>query len=118
MVALLLQSSCKPKKAKRISQIISDSAYGHQILKIVDPVGSIDASNVTEKKYMIIHVDMEPSTIEGDFYHADFLVHALIKRAQEHKKKNLELQSQVQSLKDFISSFINPTTRESSSSQV
>lgn len=89
---------------------------GHQILEITDFVGSIDASYVIEKDYKINHVDMGHSTLEWDVYHADFLVHALIRRAQVQKKNNLELQSQVQSLKNFISPFINPTARESSSS--
>lgn len=78
----------------------------------------MNASDIIENYYKIIRVDMGPSTLEGDVYHADFSVHALIKRAQEQKKKNPELQSQVHSLKDFISSIINLATREASSSHM
>lgn len=92
MVALLLQISRKPKKAKRMSRIISDFSSGNQILEI-DSIRSIDACNVTKKDYKINHVDKGAFTLEGDFYHADSLVHALIKRAHVQKKKNLELQS-------------------------
>lgn len=72
----------------------------------------------TKFDYKINHVDMGPSTMEGDVYHTDFLVNALIKRVKEQKKENLELQSRVQSLRGFISSIINLVTGASSSSNV
>lgn len=64
-----------------MSQIISNSIYGHQLLDIVNPIKDMNASDIIEKDYKISHVDMGPSTLEGDVYHADFSVHALIERA-------------------------------------
>lgn len=76
----------------------------------------VNKNEIIEADYKISHVDMGPSTLEGDVYHANFSVNALIKRAKEQKKENIELQSQVQSLKGFIASIVNPVTEEASSS--
>ncbi len=49
-----------------------------------------------EADYKISHFDMGPFNLEGEAYHANFLVNALIKRARELNKKNLEIKDQMQ----------------------
>lgn len=101
-----------------MSRIIFYSVFGHQLLEIKNPIRDMKENEIIKNDYKISHVDMGPSTLEGDVYHANFLVNALIRRAKEQKKENLELQAQVQSLKVFISSIVNPITKEASSSSV
>lgn len=63
--------------------MIIDSAFGHQLLEIADPIKDLSENELIEVDYKVTHVDMGPYTFEGDVYHVDYSVNALIKRAKE-----------------------------------
>lgn len=88
-VAKLLQGTSKPKKARRMSQMVVDPNSGHRVLEIAGPIGDKEEHKVTEQDFNLSRVDIDPATLEGDIYHAKFSVSMLLKRVKAQEQKNI-----------------------------
>lgn len=72
-----------------MSRILTNPTFGNQVLEIADPIKDLNEDEITVADYKFTHVDIGPQTLEGDIYHADFSVNALIQRVNEERKERV-----------------------------
>lgn len=60
IVAKMLQTSSRLKKANKMSRILIDPTSGNQMLEISDPIKYLNENEITIADYNVTHVDTGP----------------------------------------------------------